>query len=290
MINETMSLMTTSPVVSNDTTAKSTTPNISKAMAKAIKVAHSGINDAVFKLERLETEREQWETTELAASRKRMYSLLTDCYEYYLTMKTHKFGYMREHYKKGLETFITVRQYTFLPTSHDMNKIVKSVFGVDRRRVSAYSLALRAALTAGPVDTKGNSTAIPASDLANWLEEKGGVEEVRLGSKNKGMTPKERAEVAKTALQTSVLATLKIDSKVCPFDTNDADKMMVLVATYRPTGELEVSAVVRHDTAVRSALAAYYSGNKDEVAKLAEANSATEVPASAISIALDSQQ
>jgi hypothetical protein len=66
--------------------------------------------------------------------------------------------------------------------------------------------------------------------------------------------------------------------------------MMVLVATYRPTGELEVSAVVRHDTAVRSALAAHYSGNKDEVAKLAEANSATEVPASAIAIALDTKQ
>ena len=52
-----MSLMTTTPVVSNDTTAKHTTPNISKAMAQAIKVAHSGINEAVFKLECLETER-----------------------------------------------------------------------------------------------------------------------------------------------------------------------------------------------------------------------------------------
>ena len=289
MINATMSLMAT-PVVSNDTTAKRTIPTISKEMAQAIKVAHSGINEAVFKLERLETEREQWETTELAASRKRMYSLLTECYEYYLTMKTDKASVVREQYKKGLETFITVRQYTFLPTSHDMNKIVKSVFGVDRRRVSAYSLALRAALTAGAIDAKGNSTPVPVADLATWLDEKGGVEEVRLGSKNKGMTPKERAEVAKTALQTSVLATFKIDSKVCPFDTNDVDKMMVLVATYRPTGELEVSAVVRHDTAVRSALAAYYSGNKEEVSKLAEANSATEVPASAISIALDSQQ
>ncbi len=290
MINATMSLMTTTPVVSNDTTAKHTIPTISKAMAQAIKVAHSGINEAVFKLERLETEREQWETTELAASRKRMYSLLTDCYEYYLTMKTDKSGLMREQYKKGLETFITVRQYTFLPTSHDMNKIVKSVFGVDRRRVSAYSLALRAALTAGAIDAKGNATPIPASDLATWLDEKGGVEEVRLGSKNKGMTPKERAEVAKTALKTSVLATLKIDSKACPFDTNDVDKMMVLVATYRPTGELEVSAVVRHDTAVRSALAAYYSGNKEEVAKAAEANSATEQTDSAIAIALEQQQ
>jgi len=74
MINTTMSFMAT-PVVSNDTTAKRTIPTISKEMAQAIKVAHSGINEAVFRLERLETEREQWETTELAASRKRMYSL-----------------------------------------------------------------------------------------------------------------------------------------------------------------------------------------------------------------------
>ena len=34
---------------------------------------------------------------------------------------------------------------------------------------------------------------------------------------------------------------------------------MVFVATYLPTGEFEVNAVVRHDGAVNTALAAYYT-------------------------------
>ena len=34
---------------------------------------------------------------------------------------------------------------------------------------------------------------------------------------------------------------------------------MVLVATYLPTGEFEVNAVIRHDGAVNTALAAYYT-------------------------------
>ena len=37
------------------------------------------------------------------------------------------------------------------------------------------------------------------------------------------------------------------------------DKQVVFVATYLPTGEFEVNAVVRHDGAVNTALAAYYT-------------------------------
>lgn len=268
------------PVVSHDT------PAISPLMAAALTAANKGVNEAIFTLERLETERETWETKELAASRNRLYSLLTDCYSYYLSMKTDNRAAVREQFKKGLETFITVRKYTFTPTSHDINKIVKSVFGVERRRVSAYSLALRAALAGGAKDAQGKQQPVPAADLAAWLEQQGGVEEVRMGSKNAGMTVKERADVAKTALQSAVLMTLKADAKVMPFDTDDVDKMMVLVATYRPNGELDISAVVKNDTAVRAALAAYYSGNKEGVQQAADKAANEPAPESAITLAL----
>ena len=49
--------------------------------------------------------------------------------------------------------------------------------------------------------------------------------------------------------------------------------MCVLVATYRPNGELDISAVVKNDAAVRAALAAYYSKNKDELDKQPPAGS-----------------
>jgi hypothetical protein len=115
---------------------------------------------------------------------------------------------------------------------------------------------------------------------------KGGVEEVRLGSRNQGMTATQRAGVAKTALKSSSLTTMKLDPRSVAFDTNDADKMMVLVVTYRPTGELEVNAVVKSDTAVNAALASYYSANKDAVTQAANQASAAPAPQRATDVAL----
>jgi hypothetical protein len=44
---------------------------------------------------------------------------------------------LRAKYAKDLEQFIAQRKYVFAPTSHDMTRVVKCVFGADRRRVSA---------------------------------------------------------------------------------------------------------------------------------------------------------
>lgn len=60
---------------------------ISEASKKAVAEQISGVNQAIFALEQLEAEREHWEANELAASHKRLYSLLTRCYQYYLDMK-----------------------------------------------------------------------------------------------------------------------------------------------------------------------------------------------------------
>lgn len=258
---------------------------ISAEMSAGLMAKVSEANKAIFILERLEEERLKWEKNELAASRQRLYGMLTDCYEFYLTMKTDTRADVREQMKKGLETFVQVRGYIFQSTSHDMNKIVKSVFGLDRRRVSAYSLALRAALKAGGIDTDGKELALAKDELAGWIERNGGIEEIRLGSKNQGLSLQVRADTAKLAIQNKPLMTVKPDPKVLAFDTNDSDKMMLLVATYRPTGDLEISAVVKSDTAVRAALAAHYAVNKEEIAKAA--SSASEpTQQSAIDMAL----
>lgn len=240
---------------------------ISADMAAGLSTNFTETNKAIFTLERLEEERLKWEMNELTASRQRLYGMLTDCYEFYLTMKTDKRAVVREQMKKGLETFIQVRGYKFQSTSHDMNKIVKSVFGLDRRRVSAYSLALRAALKAGGIDTDGKVLALGIDELAGWIERNGGIEEIRLGNKNHGLSLKDRAEIAKQAIEKQPVMTISPDNKVMAFDTNDSDKLMVLLATYRPTGELEISGVVKSDTAVRAALAALYSFSKDSFKK-----------------------
>lgn len=271
-------------------TLRGSKQSVKELIVKSHQAAIDGTSTAGLKLEKLEADREQWENTELAASHRRLYVMLTECYSYYLTMKTDKSADVREQYKKALNTFIEVRKYNVLANTHDMNRIVKSVFGVDRRRVSAYSLALRAALVAGGTDRTGKAIPVPSKELGNWLTQQGGVEQVRLGSKNKGLTATERAEVAKTAIRSSVLMTVKPDVKTVPFDTDDVDKMMVLVATYRPSGELEISAVVKNESAVRSALACHFSNNKDGISSSASAAASNTPNTSATSLALEHTQ
>ena len=68
-----------------------------------------------------------------------------------------------------IEKFIEQRKYVFAPSSHDMTRVVKCVFGADRRRVSAYSIALREAL----------NQKVSAKDLVDFIEQNGGVEQIR---------------------------------------------------------------------------------------------------------------
>jgi hypothetical protein len=56
-----------------------------------------------------------------------------------------------------------------------------------------------------------------------------------------------------------VISTVKFDAAVVKANADWVDKQVVFVATYLPTGEFEVNAVVRHDGAVNTALAAYYT-------------------------------
>jgi hypothetical protein len=236
-------------------------------------------------LQGLAGEREAWERTELAASRSRLYAILTKCYEFYLVLKSSDTAKgVRKQLADGLELFIKSRGLRTLSKTHDMNRVVKAVFGEDRRRVSAYAMALRAALVAG-AEVGAKSEHVPADQLASWIEAKGGVEEVRLGSKNSGLTVKERADLAADAVDSEKpLMTFKPDAKTMPFSADDADKKFVLVVTYRPTGELEVNTVVQHDSAVRAALAIYYSENKDRISDLPNAKASAKSTAVAAAL------
>lgn len=235
--------------------------------------------------EALASEREKWERTELAASRARLYAILTQCYGFYLVLKSSDTSKeVRKQLADGLDSFIKSRGLRTLSTTHDMNKVVKAVFGEDRRRVSAYAMALRAALIAGP-EVSAKSEHIPADRLSAWIEAKGGVEEIRLGSKNSGMSVKERAEIAAVAIEDEKpLMTFKPDAKTIPFSADDADKKFVLLVTYRPTGDVEVNSVVKHDSVVQAALATYYSENKERIGDSSSASANAQSTALAAAI------
>jgi hypothetical protein len=231
----------------------------SEQMPPKVVLNTAELNKAMFRLEKISNERELWEVNEYAASRKRLYELLTQCYDYYLEMKLGENKAIRDEYKKALSKFCEDKGYNFQSSTHDMNRIVKAAFGgSDRRRISAYAKALIAALTEGRNDN-GDVHPLLVSDLTNWIESQGGVEEIRTGSKNLGMSRKEQAQAAAKYLgDKHHLGTVNADFKSYGLDINDSDKQMVLVVTYRVTGQLEINAIVKDKSAVDEALACHY--------------------------------
>ena len=201
-------------------------------------------------LNSLETARISWETTELAQSNNRLYSILQQAYSFYLVMKQDESKDVRKEKQAALDAFIEEHDYTnsFGATTHDMTRVVKCVFGVNRRRVSAYSIALREALR----------QEVGAKDLIAFMQENGGVEQIRMGG-TKPLSATKRAELVKAEVSEAVISTVKFDAAVVKANADWVDKQVVFVATYLPTGEFEVNAVVRHDGAVNTALAAYYT-------------------------------
>ena len=207
-------------------------------------------SNSAEQLKSLEIARISWETTELAQSNNRLYSILQQAYQFYLVMKQDESKDVRKEKQAALDAFIADRGYTnsFGATTHDMTRVVKCVFGVDRRRVSAYSIALREALR----------QEVGANDLIVFLEQNGGVEQIRMGG-TKPLSASKRAELVKTEVSEAVISTVKFDAVVVKANADWVDKQVVFVATYLPTGEFEVNAVIRHDGAVNTALAAYYT-------------------------------
>ncbi len=203
----------------------------------------------------MEQARLSWEKNEFAASNKRLYTILKETYSYYLLMKQDIDKNVRAAHLDELNQFCKQRNYSFMPTTHDMTRIVKSVFGLDRRRVSAYSLALREALR----------QEISAEGLVKFIEDEGGVEQIRLGGK-KAMPTSDRAKLVKAEVITSDLGLIKFDQTVFAADADWADKQLVIVATYLPTGEFQANAVIQHDGVVNAALAAFYN-NKQSLSR-----------------------
>ena len=258
------------PVVSHDTLShdvQSVPVTVAASSTKHVDLTSgfAALKTPASELMSLERECKHWEATDLAATHARLYQLLTRAYGYYLAMKQDADKQVRKDYKQALDTFIEQRNYKFLAESDDMHRVVKAVFGSDRRRVSAYSLALKVAMQSGAPTADGKATHVPVTELANWLTEKGGVEEVRR-EKNKSQSSATPAhETAKAYLEDKVLMNFVPDATTIPLSVEDNDKPMVLVVVYRPNGEFEVKCKVTSDAVVKAAYDAYYKANKDTI-------------------------
>ena len=222
------------------------------------------IGDAI---DELVTQRIDWENNELTNANEALYGLLQHCYS--LNNAMSGADSTAKSLKKGLANYIKDKNYKFTESTPLITKVVKCVFGVDRRRVNAYSTALRVAIA----EKKS------VIELPKFFKEQGGIEEVRRkASGTKVKTLDEKVKLGRTVLENEALATVHSDKLNASFSTTNLEEGVVLLATREDDGSFAIRQMVQTNAAVKSALAACSSIgiDKEKNQKILDENLAIE--------------
>ena len=204
------------------------------------------------RLETLAIQREVWETTQLAESNATLYELLANCKVLYRDLTI---GENSRAMKQSFNDYIRLKGYVFKSSSPLTLKVIHCVFGAkDRRRLSTYHTVLRVAIAENwQVD-----------EVAQKITERGGIQEISLQRKD-GIKPKAKAEIARDVLMSQCIATLSSDALKAKMNIEHIHENAVAVLTLNGDGTYSVHCVVKSNTAVDAALAAYFSQNKFEI-------------------------
>ncbi len=247
-------------VVKNDTFSLSgatVTAQATGTVIKSSKSAAAVLNDLI-------AEKDAWFNNAYKTSNDQLYALLAKCYGFYEQLKT---GEDSAKLRKELDAYITEKYYKFSAGSHTLTKIVKCVFGADRRRVSAYSIVLRTAL----------AKQLQVTDIANFIRESGGVEEVRLSKSPNAMTAKQKAEAGASTLTSKTIVNVTAPAFKEALDAGNIGKPVVLIGTWNAEGSISVHSFTDSAGAVNAALVAQFAQVKSAAdSKKAETTAAND--------------
>ena len=153
------------------------------------KIEPTSITEGASKsLANMEASRITWEKGAYRTSNQALYAVLADCLAFCgeLTIAEAK------QRSAALEAFYKERGYKYKKDLPLATRVVRAVFGeINRRRISTYSIVIRQA-------QKEN---IGVADLAKWIEDGNGVQEISLGKSATYIKPADKAEIAKNNLK-----------------------------------------------------------------------------------------
>lgn len=215
----------------------------------------SNVQAAALKLVDMENSRKQWETTACRTSNQQLYAVLSDCLAYGGELPTAQ----AKERTTVLADFFSVRGYAVKKDSPLLTRIVKAVFGnIDRRRISTYSLVLRSAKAVNVLPNK----------LADWIEERGGIQEVKLSRSATFVSPALKVQTAKQSFSALPnLAVVKTTELTLLADGDFIGEECVLLAEQQADGSFAIKALTRSGTAITAALTALYSAQKKATAE-----------------------
>ena len=199
----------------------------------------------------LESERITWEEGVYRTSNQALYALLAHC----LAIAQADTPEQVKQRNAALAAFYLSRGYSpAKPSSPPATRVVKAVFGaVDRRRLSTYSLVLREAI----------KQKVLATQLAEWIEQNSGIQEIRLSQSATFVKPAAKAEMAKQSFNSlPELASVKSEALSQFADANFMGECCVLIAEQAANGSFVVRGFTRAGGAVNAAFAALYAEQK----------------------------
>lgn len=198
----------------------------------------------------LETERVTWEEGVYRTSNQTLYAVLAKC----LAIAQADTPELAKQRNAGLEAFYKLRGYSYKKDAPPATRVVKAVFGnVDRRRLSTYSLVLREAI----------KKRVQATQLAEWIEQNGGIQEIRLSQSATFIKPTAKVEIAKQQFDTlPELASVKSEALTLLADGDFMGECCVLIAEQAANGSFVVRGFTRAGGAVSAAFAALYAEQK----------------------------
>jgi len=212
--------------------------------------------NAVNLLAGLEARRITWEQGAHRTSNSELYAVLAECLSYCGELVLEQ----AKERSAALERFYKERCYAYKKESPLVTRVVRAVFGnIDRRRISTYSLVLRQAQKAK----------VQFADLAQWIDDNGGVQEIRLSRSATFVSPKQKAEIAKSIVDSkSFLGLAKSELLSHIADADFLGDACVLLAEQQADGSFGIRAVLRNEGLVNAAYVALYSRQQGVLASL----------------------
>ena len=236
---------------------------LEQEVPEVINVSATALNDrptisnttADFKLRSMEAKRIDWEQGVYRSSNQALYQVLAECLAYSGELPVS----MAKLRNTELAKFYKERGYKYKEDAPLASRVVRAVFGdVNRRRISTYSLVLRQA-------QKEN---VGYANLPAWIEERGGIQEIRLSHSATFISSEQKANVGKMYFEGKAdLGTVQSEWLSIEADPSFIGQACVLLAEQQADGSFHVRAVIRNQSALKAAFTALYAKQKDAQTK-----------------------
>ena len=216
-------------------------------------------------LDDMEGNRKSWEIGVYRASNKALYELLASCYAYCGSLT---FAESKQR-NTALQEFYKARDYKYNSNLPLETRVVRAVFGcIDRRRISTFSMVLRQAA----------KEQVLATDLATWIEQRGGVQAISVERSTTYMSAVNKAEIARQYFQDKEpICYASSESLSMLADANFIGEHCVLLAKQQADGSFGVIEVLRQESVLNTVFTALYGVQRQIVVQAqAEKNAAND--------------